>query len=234
VTAETQGMPQLIASSGVFALAHAIEAYLSRASSPITDAAALHSIRLITAHLRRAVFDADDLTARNMISFADYLAGMAFNSAGLGWVTCMTNALCSEYIAAPASECAAVLLPHALRYYGGGSETTRELFIDIAEAMGCAKNESADDAVAACVLATARLVADLKLPETLRELTASRKLRMQKKEIPRLALRALRDTAAITAARSATLGEVEQLFLCAWDVTLSNTSCSEARSKCNF
>ena len=58
MTAERQGALQLIAASGVFALAHAIEAYLSPASSPVTDAAALHSMRLIAAHLRRAVFDA--------------------------------------------------------------------------------------------------------------------------------------------------------------------------------
>ena len=135
-----------------------------------------------------------------MISHADYLAGLAFNSAGLGWIACMSNAICAEYIAAPASECAAVFLPHALQYYGGGSETTRELFIDAAEAIGCA-GDGTEDVVDACVLATARLVADLKLPETLRELTANRKLRMHKKEIPRLALRALRDTAAMEAAR---------------------------------
>lgn len=224
VTAEKQGAPQLIAASGVFALSHAVEAYLSPASSPVTDAAALHSMRLIAAHLRRAVFDAEDETARTMISYADYLAGLAYNSAGLGWIAGMTNAVCAEYIAAPASECAAVFLPHVLQYYGGGSETTRELFIDVAEALGCA-GDGTEDVVDACVLATARLVADLKLPETLRELTARGKLRMHKKEIPRLALRALRDTAAVTAARGATLGEVESLFFCSWDTPLSKESC---------
>jgi alcohol dehydrogenase len=181
-------------------------------------------MRLIAAHLRRAVFDAEDETARTMISYADYLAGLAFNSAGLGWIAGMTNAVCAEYIAAPASECAAVFLPHVLQYYGGGSETTRELFIDVAEALGCA-GDGTEDVVDACVLATARLVADLKLPETLRELTARGKLRMHKKEIPRLALRALRDTAAVTAARGATLGEVESLFFCSWDTPLSKESC---------
>ena len=226
VTAESQGKPELIAASGVLALAHAVEAYLSPASSPITDAAALHSIRLITAHLRDAVFDANNDDARNMITFADYLAGLAFNSAGLGWVQGLTNALCAEYIDAPASECAAVFLPHALQFYGGGSETTKELFIDIAEAMGDPSMNSTDEAISICVLTSARLVADLKLPETLRDLTARRKLRMHKKEIPKIALRALRDTAAVTAARGATLGEVESLLVRAWDYTLSKADCS--------
>ena len=227
VTVETQqGNPELIAASGVLALAHAVEAYLSPASSPITDACALHSIRLISAHLRDAVFDANDSEARNMITFADYLAGTAFNSAGLGWVQGLSNALCAEYIAAPASECAGVFLPHVLRFYAGGSAGTKELFVDLAEAMGCpAESDSTEQAAATCVLTIARLVADLKLPETLRDLTARRRLGMDKKEITKIALRALRDTAAVTAARGASLGEMEELLVKAWDCTLSKASC---------
>ena len=66
-------------------------------------------------------------------------------------------------------------LPHALEFYGGGSETTRELFIDRRGGDGCAGDRAA---VSNVILAAARLVADLKLPETMRELTANRKLRM--------------------------------------------------------
>ncbi len=55
-------MPKgLTACTGMDALTHAIEAYLSTASTPVTDAAALHAIKLITAYLRRAVTDGSDL-----------------------------------------------------------------------------------------------------------------------------------------------------------------------------
>ena len=65
--------------AGMDALTHAIEAYVSRNSTPITDACALAAVGLISAWLRPAVKDGKDATARGQMAYAQFLAGMAFN-----------------------------------------------------------------------------------------------------------------------------------------------------------
>jgi len=105
------GMPKnLTAATGMDALTHAIEAYVSTASTPVTDACALHAIKLINAYLRAAVEDGTDAKARDMMAYAEYLAGMAFNSASLGYVHAMAHQLGGFYNL-PHGVCNAVLLP---------------------------------------------------------------------------------------------------------------------------
>src|SRR5450830_201142 len=83
-------MPKgLTAATGMDALTHAIEAYVSTAATPITDACAIKAIELISANLRQAVFDGGDLQARESMAYAQFLAGMAFNNASLGFVHAM-------------------------------------------------------------------------------------------------------------------------------------------------
>ncbi|HCS45143.1 MAG TPA: L-threonine dehydrogenase, partial [Pseudomonas sp.] len=72
--------------TGMDALTHAIEAYVSTAATPITDACALKAVELISANLRTAVAQGDDMTARENMAYAQFLAGMAFNNASLGYV----------------------------------------------------------------------------------------------------------------------------------------------------
>lgn len=75
------------AATGMDALTHAVEAYVSVGAHPLTDANALEAIRLINVWLPKAVDDGHNLEAREQMAFGQYLAGMAFNSAGLGWFT---------------------------------------------------------------------------------------------------------------------------------------------------
>lgn len=78
--------PAVTAATGMDALTHAIEAFVSVGAHPLTDANALEAIRLINLWLPKAVDDGHDLQAREQMAFGQYLAGMAFNSAGLGLV----------------------------------------------------------------------------------------------------------------------------------------------------
>jgi alcohol dehydrogenase len=104
-------MPKsLTAATGMDALTHSIEAYLSTVSTPITDACALHSMKLISTYLRKAVHEGKDLQARDMMSYAKFLAGMAFNSASLGYVHAMAHQLGGFYDL-PHGVCNAILLP---------------------------------------------------------------------------------------------------------------------------
>jgi alcohol dehydrogenase len=86
------GMPaSLTAATGMDALTHAVEAYVSTAANPITDACALKAVSLIAANLRAAVGNGQDMAARENMAYAQFLAGMAFNNASLGYVHAMAH-----------------------------------------------------------------------------------------------------------------------------------------------
>ena len=87
----------LTAATGMDALTHAVEAYVSTAATPITDACALKAVELIARHLRTAVAHGDDLNAREQMAYAQFLAGMAFNNASLGYVHAMAHQLGGFY-----------------------------------------------------------------------------------------------------------------------------------------
>ena len=71
----------LTAATGMDALTHAVEAYISKDANPVTDAAAIQAIRLIARNLRQAVALGSNLKARENMAYASLLAGMAFNNA---------------------------------------------------------------------------------------------------------------------------------------------------------
>ncbi|MCB0994550.1 MAG: iron-containing alcohol dehydrogenase, partial [Acidimicrobiales bacterium] len=79
------GMPPwLTAATGMDALSHALEAYLGKAANPFSDALAEQSMRLVAAHLERAVEQGDDLEARSAMTIASALGGLAKEQSGLG------------------------------------------------------------------------------------------------------------------------------------------------------
>lgn len=105
------GMPKsLTAATGMDALTHAIEAYVSIAATPITDACALKAMTMISQNLTHAVEDGGNEQAREAMAYAQFLAGMAFNNASLGYVHAMAHQLGGFYDL-PHGVCNAVLLP---------------------------------------------------------------------------------------------------------------------------
>lgn len=109
-------MPKsLTAATGMDALTHAIEAYVSTNSTPITDACAVKSIQLIFKHLKIAVDNPHDSKAKESMAYAEYLAGMAFSNASLGYVHAMAHQLGGKYDL-PHGLCNAVLLPHVCEF----------------------------------------------------------------------------------------------------------------------
>jgi alcohol dehydrogenase class IV len=106
--------PRVTADSGMDALAHAVEAYLGRAASPFSDALAERAVALVAEHLRAAVA-APGPAAREGMTWASTLAGMAFNAAGLGAVHALGYPL-DTHFGVPHGRTNAVLLPHVLRF----------------------------------------------------------------------------------------------------------------------
>lgn len=106
----------ITAQTGMDALTHAVEGYLSVRSSFLTDLAAKEAVSLIAQNLPMAVTDPHNAGAREGMVYAQYLAGMSFGNAGLGLVHAMAHALGAVYNL-PHGLCNAVLLPYVLDFY---------------------------------------------------------------------------------------------------------------------
>ena len=121
--------PALTAATGMDALTHAIEAYVSTNANPLTDAAALMSITMITQYLPKAVANGVYMQARDKMAYRQCIA---FNNASLGYVHAMAHQLGGMYNL-PHGVCNAILLPHVEEFNLIGNANR---FRDIAKAMG--------------------------------------------------------------------------------------------------
>ncbi len=116
-------MPKRVtAATGVDALTHAIEAYLSKNSSIVTDGLALHAVKLIAQSLSKAVHEPNDIDARTDMSIASYMAGMSFFNAGVAGVHALAYPLGGQF-QLPHGEANAVLLPYVMNYIKKSSYT---------------------------------------------------------------------------------------------------------------
>ncbi|HVL47699.1 MAG TPA: iron-containing alcohol dehydrogenase [Candidatus Thermoplasmatota archaeon] len=105
--------PEVTAAAGMNLLTHAIEAYFSRNAAPLTDALALDAVALVAEHLPRAVADGNDPKARGALAMAEQLAGIAYNSAGLGVADAIALSLTAQYDL-PHGAINGALLPHVV------------------------------------------------------------------------------------------------------------------------
>lgn len=129
--------PELTASTGMDAMTHAVESYVAQARNPISDAAALHAIRLIVKYLPLAVENGGDLVARGQMQIAALIAGWAFSNAMLGLVHAMAHSL-GAVRRIPHGLANGILLPHVMRY---NSEEVPQRMVDIGAAMGIAVHD---------------------------------------------------------------------------------------------
>ena len=153
------------AASGVDALVHAIESYLSVNASPITNAIALGAIKLIVKALPKAYANPSNLQAREDMATASLMAGMAFGNAGVGAVHALAYPLGGRFnIAHGVSN--ALLLPYVMEW---NKLACVERMRDIADAMGVrVANLSDKDAADLAVKAMADLCAAVEIPSGLR------------------------------------------------------------------
>jgi alcohol dehydrogenase len=195
--------PSLTAATGMDALTHAVEAYVSTIATPLTDSAALMAFKLIPRYLRRAVANGDDFEAREKMAYAQFLAGMAFNNASLGYVHAMAHQLGGFYNL-PHGVCNAILLPHVSRFNLIGN---LDRFAEIAEAMGeNIEGLSARDAADVCLEAISKLSADVGIPSGLSALN------VKESDLALMAGNAKKDACQFTNPRTATLEQVIQIY----------------------
>jgi len=193
----------LTAATGMDALTHAVEAYVSTAATPITDAVAIKAMELIQAHLRRAVANGDNIEAREQMAYAQFMAGMAFNNASLGYVHAMAHQLGGFYDL-PHGVCNAVLLPHVQTY---NAQVCPARLRDVAKAMGVDVTEmTAEQGAEAAITAIKELALDVGIPTGLTSLS------VKVEDIPELAKNALNDACGFTNPKQATHEEICAIF----------------------
>ncbi|WP_346858990.1 alcohol dehydrogenase-like regulatory protein ErcA [uncultured Draconibacterium sp.] len=123
--------PLLTACTGVDALSHAFEAYVSNASSTITNLFALEAIRLINTELLNSMKEPENIETRGKVMLGSLYAGLAFSNASLGCVHSLAHSL-GGYLDLPHGECNAILLPHVVNY---NFSAVTEKYTAIAQAM---------------------------------------------------------------------------------------------------
>lgn len=176
--------PALTAATGMDALTHAVEAYVGLGANPKSDALALQAIRLVVKYLPKAVANGQDLVARNGMAYAEYLAGEAFTSAGLGIAHSLAHQP-GSFIGLPHGVCNAIFLPLVCEF---NMIACVEKYADVAEAMGvniCGLTPR--DAALAGIEAIRKLSSDIGIPSGLAELG------MKESDIPKLAEASMKD-----------------------------------------
>ncbi|NUU65840.1 lactaldehyde reductase [Enterobacteriaceae bacterium BIT-l23] len=196
--------PDVTAATGMDALTHAVEAVVSVGAHPLTDANALEAIRIISQWLPVAVAEGHNLEAREMMAYGQYLAGMAFNSAGLGLVHAMAHQPGATHNL-PHGVCNAILLP-VVENFNRPQAPAR--FARIARAMGVHTQGMDDDRASQAAIDAIRALSEkVGIPSGFRELGIS------EADIEGWLDKALADPCAPCNPRIASRDEVRALYL---------------------
>ncbi|MGM9812522.1 MAG: lactaldehyde reductase [Muribaculaceae bacterium] len=158
------------AATGMDALTHAIEGYITKAAWELSDMFELEAIRMINKHLRTAVYDPTNPVGRHGMAVAQYVAGMAFSNVGLGVVHGMAHPMGSLFDI-PHGVANALLLPTVMEF---NKPVCIDKYVEIAKAMDAYKDgmTKAEAAQAACDAVRA-LAIEVGIPQHLSELGIS-------------------------------------------------------------
>lgn len=193
----------LTVATGMDALTHAIEGYITKGAWELFDMFEIEAIRMISRHLPNAVENPTDAEARNGMAVAQYVAGMAFSNVGLGLVHGMAHPMGSLFDV-PLGVANALLLPTVMEF---NMPACLGKYPEIARAMGVdTEGMSAQEASQAAVDAVRALSVKVGIPQHLSELGIT------EKDIPALADQALADVCTPGNPREVTLDDIKALY----------------------
>ncbi len=195
-------MPKsLAAATGMDALTHAIEGYITKAAWEMTDMFHLKAIELVSKNLRASV--AGDPDGREGMALAQYIAGMGFSNVGLGIVHSMAHGLSALYDTPHGVACA-IILPTGLEY---NLPVSGERYRDIGRAIGVEGIDamSAEEASRAAIDAVKKLSADVGIPANLKGI-------VKEEDIPFLAESAFADACCPGNPRDTSVEEIAELY----------------------
>ena len=166
----TRGLPpQITAATGMDALTHGIESYVSTRATPESERASKATVRLVFEHLRNAYENGDDLAAREGMALAAFEGGLSFTAVGLGYVHGIAHKLGGLYHV-PHGLANAVVLPRVMEYSKGACASR---YADLARVIGLEEGggPSSDAELADRLIEAVRgLSREIGIPETLSEI----------------------------------------------------------------
>lgn len=198
-------MPKgLTAATGMDALTHAIESYITPGAWVMSDMFELKAIEMIAANLKNAVDDGSDVVAREAMSQAQYIAGMGFSNVGLGIVHSMAHPLGAHYDT-PHGVANALLLPYVMEYNADSPAAPK--YINIAKAMGVnTEGMSVEDGVNAAIEAVRKLSLSIGIPQKLCEIG------VREEDLHMLAIDAFNDVCTGGNPRPTSVEDIEALY----------------------
>ena len=198
-------MPKgLTAATGMDALTHAIESYITPGAWVMSDMFELKAIEMIAANLKAAVDNGNDTTAREAMSQAQYIAGMGFSNVGLGIVHSMAHPLGAHYDT-PHGVANALLLPYVMEYNAESPAAPK--YIHIAKAMGVnTEGMTEAEGVKAAIQAVRDLSVSINIPQKLHEIG------VREEDLHQLAIDAFNDVCTGGNPRPTSIAEIEALY----------------------
>ncbi len=198
-------MPKgLTAATGMDALTHAIESYITPGAWTMSDMFELQAIEMIAQNLKKAVDNGNDTEAREAMSQAQYIAGMGFSNVGLGIVHSMAHPLGAHYDT-PHGVANALLLPYVMEYNAESPAAPK--YINIAKAMGVnTEGMTQEEGVKAAVEAVRQLSVSINIPQKLHEIS------VKEEDLHQLAIDAFNDVCTGGNPRPTSVEEIEALY----------------------
>jgi len=198
-------MPKgLTASTGMDALTHAIESYITPGAWTMSDMFEEKAIELIHEHLYNAVQNGQDVVAREGMANAQYIAGMGFSNVGLGIVHSMAHPLGAFYDT-PHGVANALLLPYVMEY--NAESPAKAKYLGIAKAMGVdTTGMSVEEGVKAAIEAVKALSISINIPQRLSEIG------VKKEDLQDLAVAAFNDVCTGGNPRPTSVEEIEAIY----------------------
>ena len=198
-------MPKgLTAATGMDALTHAIESYITPGAWAMSDMMELKAIEMIAANLKAAVDNGSAPVAREAKSQAQYIAGMGFSNVGLGIVHSMAHPLGAHYDT-PHGVANALLLPYVMEYNAESPAALK--YINIAKAMGVNTDGMTEaEGVKAAVEAVKQLSLSIGIPQKLNEIG------VRKEDLHTLAVDAFNDVSTGGNPRPTSIEDIEALY----------------------
>jgi alcohol dehydrogenase class IV len=195
---------ELNAATGLDALTHGIEAYVSLAHNPLTDTHALQAVSLVTGNLAHTMYAPDDTPARICMAQAALEAGLAFSNAILGATHAMSHQV-GGLLDLPHGVVNGVLLPHVVRF-NGSAEPERFRSIALAMSLPVHPGMPAEETAELVAARIRQLADDIGVPKGLIELGVA------ETDVPRLAELTLGDACLTTNPRGASAEDIERIF----------------------